>query len=392
MAKKAKVGRPKRSRNKGYFFRTGRGWFATAGARKIPLRDEQGMPLRDRRTPVMRVQEAYARYLLTAENPDVVTGLPAAISVADVCRHYLDYCQANDRPNTYSIRRKALVDFCSGFPASVVDRMEKSKAPKSKLFRSERIHAGFGQLSADELRPYHVDQWIAVHPTWKKSKRTWINALRRAMNYAVDARLLSVNPIKGIKVPQDNVRNTYISPELEQAMYASCWKPLANIIRVLIRTGARYGVELLRLTAAHVHESARGMEWRFSADESKNREERVIRITDQQVIAIMRGLMEKYPKGPLFRNRKGKPMTANNLRSSFKQLLTRLRKKGIEIPDNTCPYSCRHTYAKRTLQGYWTGKPTSIENLAKLMGNSPKICFKHYGRWSPDNEHLWDAA
>ena len=59
------------------------------------------------------------------------------------------------------------------------------------------------------------------------------------------------------------------------------------------------------------------------------------------------------------------------------------------MTEDSCMYACRHTYAKRTLQGYWTGKPTTVEVLAKLMGNSPEICWRHYVQWC---EELHRAA
>lgn len=37
-----------------------------------------------------------------------------------------------------------------------------------------------------------------------------------------------------------------------------------------------------------------------------------------------------------------------------------------------------YTFAKRVLQGYWSGKSTNIEMLAKLMSNSPQVCRDHY--------------
>ena len=58
-----------------------------------------------------------------------------------------------------------------------------------------------------------------------------------------------------------------------------------------------------------------------------------------------------------------------------------------------CMYSTRHTYAKRMLQGYWTGKPVPIEILAQLMGNSVQICRDHYLKWTESmNEALWAMA
>ena len=48
-------------------------------------------------------------------------------------------------------------------------------------------------------------------------------------------------------------------------------------------------------------------------------------------------------------------------------------KKGVFPPEEPfIPYTCRHTYAKRMLGGYW-GKPVTLEVLAGLMGNSQNL-------------------
>tara|TARA_E500000305_G_scaffold110785_1_gene119940 strand:- start:501 stop:653 length:153 start_codon:yes stop_codon:yes gene_type:complete len=46
------------------------------------------------------------------------------------------------------------------------------------------------------------------------------------------------------------------------------------------------------------------------------------------------------------------------------------------------------------LAGYWNhGKGCSIEVLAELMGDTPKVAFDHYGReWAQNyQEPLWAA-
>ncbi len=57
-------------------------------------------------------------------------------------------------------------------------------------------------------------------------------------------------------------------------------------------------------------------------------------------------------------------------------------------------YTCRHTFAHRTLSGYWNGGAgCSIETLAELMGDTPKVAFDHYGReWGQHyQDPLWTA-
>ena len=121
---------------------------------------------------------------------------------------------------------------------------------------------------------------------------------------------------------------------------------------------------------------------------------RIVRVTDPEVIAIPRKQMEKYPTGPIFRSVKDKPWTPSNLSATFSRLRRRVEKKEeIQFDSDACMYTCRHTYAKRTLQGYWTGKPTNIETLAKLLGNTPEVCWKHYVQWCDSySEPLWEAS
>ena len=57
-------------------------------------------------------------------------------------------------------------------------------------------------------------------------------------------------------------------------------------------------------------------------------------------------------------------------------------------------YTCRHTFAHRMLSGYWTnGVGCSIETLAELIGDTPKVAFDHYGKeWGQHyQDPLWTA-
>ncbi len=59
----AEVGRNKGSRNRGFFFRRGRGWVASEGNRCVHLEDKDGFRLRARSTRLSDVKAAYERYL-----------------------------------------------------------------------------------------------------------------------------------------------------------------------------------------------------------------------------------------------------------------------------------------------------------------------------------------
>lgn len=393
MVKNTKVGRPKGSRNRGYFYRKGRGWFAKVGSLFVPLTDECGERLRSNRTPASEVQSAYRRWLSQrdASQRERLQPEETCLSVLEVCTAYLAKVKADGATKTHTDRADTLFDFCFGLPPEF--RQKEGKATVRKATTGDKIHDGYGGLPVAELKPIHLDEWIAAHPTWRGGRRSRIQAIKRALNYGVEAGLLSKNPIRGYRTPRSVGRVTYITPEQEEACYRHASHALSLAIKVCIRTGARPGCEFAALTAAHVKDLGDRMEWVLQAHEAKTKRLRVIRVKDPEVLEITRRQIAACPTGPIFRCTDGKAWTRQNLSQRFRFLKYRLAKLGVEFDRDSCIYSCRHTYAKRTLQGYWTGKATNIETLARLMGNSPQVCRDHYLQWCESyNEPLWDAC
>jgi integrase len=392
---KSRAGRKRGGKQRGFFYRKGRGWYALQDQRQIPLCYEDGQPIKDENAPREEVQQAYARFLLDRQKEAEVIGQTI---ILDVCMAYLEHVKAMGSDETHFHRADSLFDFCFGLPARYRDKTEgvapKELTPKLKRqMKRDRIHDGYGRMLVHELTWGDIDAWIAAHEKWKGGVKTQIQAVKRALNFGTERELIEANPIKGYRVPKSQSRVTYITPEQEEACYQNCHKPLALAIRVCIRTGARFGSEFARLTAQHVHEQDGRMEWVFKAEEIKNRKRRIIRITDTDIIEIARRQMKQNPSGAIFRNTKGEPWIRPTLSRAFLRIKKRLAKKGIQLDADACMYSTRHTYAKRILQGYWNGKPTNIETLARLMGNTPQVCRDHYLQWSEiDNEPLWEAC
>ena len=401
-------GRRSGSRNRGYFFRDGRGWFTKIGGKFVALEFENRDRMRDRNTPAAELKAAVRRATdAVAATPQVVAedegpessvdtaaevqAFAGEVTIEDVCTAYLARVQDAGAEATLISRRNTLFDWCYGLPSRFI-QVDEAK-PKSKPKQSDYIHDGYGLLPVSQLKPLHLDQWLQAHPTWKGGRRTRIQAVKRALNYGVEAGMIPANPIKGYKTPKQNGRVTYITPEQEKALLASAYPALATAIKVCIRTGARPGCEFAKLTAAHIAERGDRMEWTFRSTESKTRNLRIIRITEPEILTIVRRQMKLHPKGPIFRNSAGMPWTRELLTEKFRKLKNKLAKKGMEFDKDCCMYSCRHTYAKRVLQGYWSGKPTNIETLAKLMGNSPQVCRDHYLQWCDSySEPLWESA
>jgi integrase len=402
------MGRRTGSPNRGYFHRSGRGWYTTVEGRMVPLRDDEDNHLRDKNTPQAKLKAAHRKII--AQPVGVVNSggekgengpkesADESTTVDVICKAYLAKAKMDGAKKTHDDRAATLWDFCTGFSPSIMKLPESERA--AEMTPANRIHKGYGQIPVSRLLPLDVDQWLAAHPDWKGGKRTRIQAVKRSLNYGVECGLIPKSqgsPLRGYRVPRAIPRVTYLTPEQEKAMYLATNAEFAKALKVCIRTGARPGAEFGKLTAKHVRDNGDRMEWFFPAKQNKTgkqtRKPRVIRITDSEIIRIVRQQVVKFPTSAIFRNTKGTPWLRKNLELSFRKAKLRLRAKGIELDEDAVMYSTRHTYAKRILQGYWSGRQTNIETLARLMGNAPQVCREHYLQWSDSYEEpLWESA
>ena len=61
--------------------------------------------------------------------------------------------------------------------------------------------------------------------------------------------------------------------------------------------------------------------------------------------------------------------------------------KAAKLTGNPHPHQFRHTFATKLLS-----HGTSVENVAALLGNSPKIVWKHYAAWVKERQEALDEA
>ena len=393
-SKAERVGRKPGSHNKGYWFRKGRGWYLTSDGNPLPLRDESGTHIKAQDTPAELLQSAWIRHCSQRQEQTKKEANRDLTTIAEVSRLYLSHCKANNSPSTYRSRAWFLFNLVTGFPGRFRDKGNGTVMVKPA--EKDRIHAGYGDLTISDFLPLHVENWLASNPGWKgDTKRMAVQSIKGALNYYAKATGgRASNPIKGFPV-KTRSRLTYFDDSQEQAFYKHAKEPLALAIKILIRTGARYGSEFCQLTARHVEETAKGQIWRFAPGEHKTGGKtgtpRLIYVPPE-IAEIVRGLIKLYPHGErLFRNTKGKPWTPKSLRTSFERLLKKLENSGMKFDKDAVLYTTRHTFAKRCLCGYYTGKPQTLEYVAKLMGTTRQVCEK-YADWCPAySDPLWDA-
>jgi integrase len=211
------------------------------------------------------------------------------------------------------------------------------------------------------------------------------------LNYCHEMGALPVNPVSSWKIPRAGQRVTFISPEIEEAIYRHAIPAMALFVKVCIRVGARPDIEFAHLEARHVIETPQGQCWRFPASESIGcKKDRIIYVAED-IALIVRDLCKKTD-GRIFHDEQGRSWTRATLRGAFYRLQKRLRRHGVTPDEPIVPYTCRHTFAKRMLSGYW-GTPVSLEVLAGLMGTTQTTCLQQYAQWSEQNpDILWAAT
>lgn len=346
-------------------------YFTLPGSKKrMPLFDQQGERIRG---PENReaAEDALARVKLAGASQST-SPEGGEWLVARVCSDYLRYCQRSVASGSMSATHQAssiafLNDFCSYC----------------------------GALPVAELKKSHLQTWLENHASWRSpvTHRSAITIVQAALNRADELHDIP-NPLKGFKKPQSRPRLQSFSPEEEETLYAACEPCFRQFLYAAIHTGLRPFCELAKLTAEHVEVNDRGMMWRVYS--SKTKKTRKIPI-QSAVAKLVRKLMETAPKGsgkPLFRNTKGQPWKRMTGVVRFLDLKKKLGWDLDPVKSKYSSYTCRHTFAHRMLSGFWNGGAgCSIETLAELIGDTPKVAFDHYGKEWGQHYHapLWAA-
>jgi len=348
-------------------------WYITEpGTRKrIPLFDGKGNRIRGRENKEA-ARLALARLKLQGELSDPLKVAQADWTVARVCDAYLNDLRRTANPDWAGQVRVWLNDLCRYC----------------------------GALKVNEFKKKHLRTWLQQHRTWNNNtQRNVIGSVIAAFNFCCKFEDLDVNPVAGYQKPAATPRVTAFTPEEEQAICEAADEAFAQFFKACILTGARPYSELAKVTADHVVETPQGTYYLLKARTSdgghghktakKTGKDRRIMLCDKME-SMTRELMLTAPKGsgiPLFRSTRGRPWKKTNCVLRFLAI-----KKKLGLPEDRCMYSCRHTFAKRTLSGYYTGKPVTIEVLAGLMGNSARVCWEHYAQWADQYiSPLWAA-
>lgn len=303
--------------------------------------------------------------------PEAPPASPDDVVVANVCSDYLEYCKRGVANGSLSKGHLAgsswmLNDFCKYC----------------------------GALPVAELKKAHVAIWLESHASWKSpaTRRNAIAVLLAAFNYAADNQDIP-NPLKGLKKPQSTPRLQSFSAD-DEKLLDSADTAFRNFLFAAIHTGLRPFCELARITADDVEETPRGLMWRVYSSKTKKIRKIAVR---PEVAKLTKTLMKTAPRGSgvqLFRTTRGKAWAKVNGVAHFIQIRRKLGWDKDPVRKKYSCYTCRHTFAHRMLSGYWNnGVGCSIETLAELIGDTPKVAFDQYGKeWGQHyQDPLWAA-
>lgn len=235
-----------------------------------------------------------------------------------------------------------------------------------------------------KLQKRHVEAWLGSHPVWSQStQRQAITCVKRVLNWGFEQGYIAEIPrgIRSLKRPAMARREAVVEPNQHQQLMDTTDEPFRQFLFAMRETGARPGE--IRIVTAEQVDLDRGV-WILAEHKTRKKTDkpRLIYLT-QAMVDLSRELMQQAPAGPLFRNSKGKPWSANAVRCRMR----RLREK-LSLPAGTVAYSYRHTYAT---DGLIQGVP--IADMAELLGHSDtKMISDHYSHLNQRIDHMRNAA
>ena len=325
------------------FFRPNRGfWYVQINGKQINLgADEAG---------------AFKAYYGLMKERDISPGAAAPSPAANqrlvvvIVDEFLDWCQKHRAPDTYRWYKDRLESFCK-----TIER----------------------NLTADQLKPHHVQKWVDNYgvPLKSGSRRNLIASIKRAMKWAEEQGYIERSPLTHLRKPGCGRKEQVVTPQEFSALLARYKdQNFKDLLTVTWETGCR-PQESLRVEARHV--DLAGSRWVFPASESKGRKvPRIVYLTPSALEITVR-LMQKHPTGALFRNTDGKPWTpyATNCRFQYVR-----KKTGIKYS----LYSLRHSFAQHALI-----RGVDCITVATLLGHSdPNTLGRVYQHLSQNSTFL----
>jgi integrase len=297
---------------------------------------------------------------------------------AQTAFHELKSKKEDDEPKAYRPSFRKLADQYLEF----TKQTKSERTYEHQLYFLQRFCDHVKSKRAAELKPADVTGWILKETTWGYNTQVTARGLVVAcLNWAIEQGFLIYSPLARMKVGQMRGRERILTKGERERILAAVKhnETFRLFLQFLEQTGARPYSEVAQITAEMIDwdEGCIPLAKHKNARKGKKR---CIYLTEAAK-AILRGLCEKRPSGPLFRTRNGQAYNRGNIIKAFRRLEKRL---GIARFN---PYSYRHTYITDALE-----RGLTADIVAELVGNSPKTIAKYYSHLESKKNTLREAA
>ncbi len=318
------------------WFRPTRGvWYVTLDGKQHNLGPDKN-----------RAFEAYKKLLAEPKKRDIPSD--AVVSMID---QYLEWCKKHRRPETYRWYLDRLQEFA------------KSINP---------------DLRINDLRPFHVQQWVDTKDGWSNgSRRNAIASVKRVLRWGEEQGYIDRNPIALMKKPVCGKKEVVVTEKQYRKMLALTKdRAFQDLLTVTWETGCR-PQESLRVEARHV--DLANQRWVIPTTPGKP-DNRVVYLTEN-ALAITKRLMMKHRTGPLFRNTDGRPWTTDAVNCRFHRFVPKIGKR-------FSLYAIRHTWITRMLE-----RGVDSLTVAFLADHKdPTNLAKYYAHVTLNPKHMLEQA
>ena len=286
----------------------------------------------------------------------------------------------------YSMGRLKLEFFASALLGS---------AEQTRVFYASKLNPFVAHLGESflvtELKPFHVEDWIAKHPKWKKgTARTVWKAIHRMMRWGGRSGRIPHSSICDYEKPGATRRNRVVSPEEFQTQILPFIRSeqFRDLVTVAWEVGAR-PQELLKAEVRHYEPKQKRIV--FPEDEAKgDTYPRIIYLTEEAAVIVER-LIATVQTGRIFRNQSGKPWKSFAVNCEWVRLRHRvgfsaMKQKGIEPTEAEISQKMRLLSRIKKESGREREKTDAeLREEAKLKcrqklaaQHAPKFCMYHF--------------
>lgn len=241
-----------------------------------------------------------------------------------------------------------------------------------------------------EVRAITVDDLGRYRETWKVSPLTAMKKLERVrafFRFCVDRGWCKFNVAAGLKKPKAKfkLRMPFTEQEVEKILWATEIYPIKGIYGEESRKRIRAFVRLLLYSGLRIRDAVVLDTTRFKEDSKlllptqKTGQPVVLPLPPDVAADVMR--FQKGMNPYFFWSGSGNPKSAvGDWQRSLRKLFVLAGIKGHA-------HRFRTTFAVRLLE-----KGVPLESVAALLGNSVKVCEKHYAPWVKSRQDVLEKA